>query len=178
MSSLAASALQDWVPLIAVLWLMSCVLLAVSLKRYSISRAAHLGNSPIYEPLVDAPVSPTLASMTNDVSASLPRSSAQLACDAVCSRVARDPASAEGLIELARALYLDGSKFTFQTLADLGAHDRGLASSLIEAWLADPSAVEEWQQLYEAVREMQVRTPPVVEPIVSARSGIAGMGMQ
>lgn len=73
--------------------------------------------------------------------------------DVVQTRITRDRASAQGLSELIRALYLDQSNFTFSTVAELDPEDRALAKGLVEAWLSDPKAFERWEELYETVRE-------------------------
>ncbi len=78
---------------------------------------------------------------------------AQSIFTAARTRIVRDGVSAQGLSELIRALYLDETNFTFQTIAGLNAEDRALAERLIEAWLADPSAVEPWEEIYDTVRE-------------------------
>jgi hypothetical protein len=85
--------------------------------------------------------------------ASTPGSCPASVREAVRDRVSRDRASAQGLSELIRALYLDQSNFTFHTLAELDAQDRALAKALIEEWLDVPWAVEKWEELYHAVLE-------------------------
>jgi len=72
---------------------------------------------------------------------------------AVSSRIAEDAEAARGLAELVRALYLDQSNFRFETIAALGAEDRRLALSLIEVWLANPTAIDLWQAMYAAVEK-------------------------
>jgi hypothetical protein len=70
---------------------------------------------------------------------------------ALRSRIAADPASSHGIAQLVRALYLDQSNFRFEAIAALSADDRQLARQLIDAWLADPSAIEFWHAMYSAV---------------------------
>ena len=73
--------------------------------------------------------------------------------EALTARVAYDRDSAQGLCELVRALYLDQSNFRFHEIAELQAEDKALARALIDHWLADPTAVEYWEQTYAAVCE-------------------------
>jgi hypothetical protein len=73
--------------------------------------------------------------------------------EALTARVASDRDSAHGLRDLVRALYLDQSTFRFHEIADLRAEDRVLARALIDQWMADPTAVEYWEQTYAAVCE-------------------------
>ena len=71
---------------------------------------------------------------------------------AIRTRVSQDPA-ANGLRDLVRALYLDQSTFTFHTLAELSSEDRALAKQLIDAWLDDPAAIDDWEMFYATLRE-------------------------
>ena len=80
--------------------------------------------------------------------------------EAVRVRVIRDRASAQGLSELVRALYLDQSNFTFHALAALDGDDRALAKALVDEWLDVPSDVEKWEALYDAVRDSAPATRP------------------
>jgi len=73
--------------------------------------------------------------------------------EALTARVASDRDSAHGLRDLVRALYLDQSNFRFHEIAELQAEDRALARALIDQWMADPTAVEYWEQTYAAVCE-------------------------
>ena len=73
--------------------------------------------------------------------------------EALAARVASDGGSAHGLRDLVRALYLDQSNFRFHEIAELQAEDRVLARALIEQWMADPTAIEYWEQTYVAVCE-------------------------
>jgi hypothetical protein len=70
---------------------------------------------------------------------------------AVSDRLSAAPGDSQGLRELVRALYLDQSNFRFETLAALGDEDRRLAMRLIEAWIADPSALDFWHAIYAAL---------------------------
>ena len=156
MSSLSPM-LENWIPLIALLWLASIVLLVVSMRRYATSRSffdARAARLFVHEPFLPAaapdPVAETLADQSETDPGSAPVPSLH---DAVRERVARDPATAHGLVELVRALYLDGSSFEFHAIAELDAEDRALAKALVDAWLADPVAVDDWKRLYDAVRE-------------------------
>jgi len=92
-----------------------------------------------------------------------PDTGAESVFEAVRARIARDRASAQGLSELIRALYLDQSNFTFHTIAELNVEDRALAKGLIEEWLADPSAVETWEEIYDTARE-SIASSPYREP--------------
>ena len=71
--------------------------------------------------------------------------------EAVSARVALDRASARGLRDLVRALYLDQSNFRFHVIADLQPEDRALARALIEKWMTDPTAIEYWESIYAGV---------------------------
>jgi len=71
--------------------------------------------------------------------------------EALTARFAYDRGSAQGLKDLVRALYLDQSNFRFHELAELQAEDKALARALIDQWMADPTAVEYWEQTYAAV---------------------------
>lgn len=71
--------------------------------------------------------------------------------EAVSARVAFDRASAQGLRELVRALYLDQSNFRFHVIADLQPEDKALARALIEKWMTDPTAIEYWEGIYAGV---------------------------
>ena len=150
--------LENWILLIALLWLASIVLLVVSMRRYATSRSffdARAARLFVHEPFLPTPapdpVAETLADQSETDPGSAPAPTPSLH-DTVCERVARDPATAHGLVELVRALYLDGSSFEFHAIAELDAEDRALAKALVDAWLADPAAVDEWKQLYDAVR--------------------------
>ena len=71
--------------------------------------------------------------------------------DAVRARFAEEGTPAQGLSDLIRALYLDESNFTFHSIADLSDDDRALARRLIDHWLADPLALDRWEEIYTAV---------------------------
>jgi len=154
-------ALESWIPLVALLWLASIVLLGVAMRRYVAGRAffdARAARLFVKEPLLPAPVASeaviqALSAGTESEIAtpSIPQRSAR---DIVHERVHRDRTSAQGLVELVRALYLDGSSFEFSTIAELDPDDRALAKALIDEWLANPSAVDDWKELYDAVREI------------------------
>ena len=153
--------LESWVILVALLWLASIVLLGVAMRRYVVSRAffdARAARLFVKEPFLPAPaasdaVTQALPEGTEGEvdAASIPQRSAR---DIVRERVARDRTSAQGLVELVRALYLDGSSFEFSTIAELDPDDRALAKALIDEWLANPSATDDWKSAYDAVREI------------------------
>lgn len=189
---------ENWLPLVALLWLASGGLLVFSALKYFASTAANRTERESAEmrPFVKAPASePRLFELPRDasfgepqhrvgISAARPAASsddrptdarggddgaatvaaapaapsfghdAASVRERVRARLARDRSSAQGLRELIRALYLDQSNFTFDTLAGLEAEDRALARTLVEVWLNDPSAVDAWKALYDTtIRE-------------------------
>ena len=180
MSQLLPSGWENWIPLIAALWLASVFLLVFSARKYFASREldrAGAEPTPMQEPFIEASRTPgTLLAgrevvtdvddaprwvaaphdRAADIAATISRApdiGAESVFEAVRARIARDRASAEALRELIRALYLDQSNFTFHTIAELDAEDRALAKGLIDKWLEDPSAVERWEILYDTFRE-------------------------
>ena len=196
MSQLLPPGPENWIPLVALLWLASVVFLVLSTRRYLASRAIDRREAestamhsrirvlasppPVFgggaipdagysDPVVAAPVDAALpvassdlaidATSTNetraaaDAATNASGSDATSVREAVRARVARDSASAQGLSDLIRALYLDQSNFTFHTIAELETEDRALAKALIEAWLKEPSAVDAWEEIYDTVRK-------------------------
>lgn len=180
MSQLLASGWESWIPLAAALWLASVILLIFSARKYFATRGldrAGADLAPLQEPFIEASRTPgTLVvkreadTDIDDASLSVtarddhaaevagtisrePEAGVESLFAAVRARIAGDPASAHGLSELIRALYLDQSNFTFQMIAGLSVEDRALAKGLIDEWLVDPSAIERWEEIYETVRE-------------------------
>lgn len=180
MSQLLPSGWENSIPLIAALWLASIFLLVFSARRYFASRAHDRSGAeltPMQEPFIGASRTPgtlvaerevvtevdntspwvaaphDLAAGVAATIARAPDTAAESVFEGVRARIARDGACAQGLSELIRALYLDQSNFTFHTIAELNVEDRALAKRLIEEWLADPSAVEPWEEIYDTVRE-------------------------
>ena len=163
MTALELQTLDSSVPLLGLLWLASVLLLIFAMRRYAASRAHSTAkvepaltqqrlsevSSPSLALFAPAAIGETDASEPPQL---LPLDRRTPALEAVRARVARDRPSAQGLIELIRALYLDGSTFTFNTIGDLSTEDRELANALIDAWLADPSAVDDWRDAYDAVQ--------------------------
>ena len=165
--STLSTMIENWTALVALLWLASIVLLFVSMRRYAASRSlfdARAARLFVQEPFLPAPASDpvveALADQSESEAGDAPAPVPSLH-DVVRERVARDPGSAHGLVELVRALYLDGSSFAFHTIAELDAEDRALAKALVDAWLANPAAIDDWKQLYDAVRELQALAPPL-----------------
>lgn len=172
MTQLLPSALENWLPLVALLWLSSIGLLVICARKYFASRArpgAARESLPMQEPFIEirAPLQmpPGHAGVadpdereprleTIGAIARTPESRATSLREAVRARVVRDRASAHGLGELVRALYLDQSNFRFDTIAELPTDDRDLAKALIEEWLADPSAVDYWEGIYATVHDV------------------------
>ena len=164
MTVLELPTLDYSIPLLGLLWMASVLLLVFAMRRYA--AASRLHPTAKVEPaftqqrLSEVSSPPQVLfepAAIGDTGASEPPQPPSLdgpapALDAVRARVARDRPSAQGLIELVRALYLDGSTFTFNTIGELSDEDRQLASALIDAWLADPSAVDDWRAAYDAVR--------------------------
>ena len=198
---------ENWILLIAALWLASILLFVFSLRRYFAGRAFEREDAltPIQEPFIEVTRTPQRLGAEDDTVTGVESAARQVADQhtgttsasadnrdqalserrtqaanadgvappiplepaigaegvfaAVGARIARDPASAQGLSELIRALYLDESHFTFHALAELDAEDRALAQALIEEWLADPSAVEAWEEIYDTVRSSHSVSP-------------------
>lgn len=67
------------------------------------------------------------------------------------------PATAHALANLVRALYLDQSTFTFNTLEPLDDDTRALAAALIDAHLNNRYRADEWERAYEAIKPYTVR---------------------
>jgi hypothetical protein len=169
--------IDNALPLVAVAWAASVLFLVVAARRYFASRARPPAEAEaparVEEPpdpsvrveptlsLPDAEACPVDALADEDQQPGNPplpavRASAPSASDlreALVARVARDPDSTDGLRDLVRALYLDQSNFRFHAIAELPAEDRLLARQLLDAWLADPSAVDHWEAMYAAFRE-------------------------
>lgn len=170
MTALELPTLDYPVPLLGLLWLASVLLLVFAMRRYAASRwhrAAKVEPALTQQRLSEVPLpSQALLGPAAIGETSGPRlpplDRRNAALEAFHARVARDRPSAQGLIELIRALYLDGSTFTFNTIGELSTEDRELANALIDAWLADPSAVDEWRDAYDAVRGFSgiTRSPP------------------
>lgn len=162
MTALELPTLDLSVPLLGLLWLASVLLLVFSMRRYAASKwhpAAKV--EPAFTRQRSSEVSPSSQALLGPAAIGelgpgesphpppLHRRTAAL--EAFRARVARDRPSAQGLIELIRALYLDGSTFTFNTIGELSTEDRDLANALIDAWLADPSSTDDWRDAYDAV---------------------------
>lgn len=69
--------------------------------------------------------------------------------------------TASALANLIRALYLDQSTFTFNTLETLDPQRRQLASELIAAHLDNRYRADEWERAYEIVKVHAQRNPKV-----------------
>lgn len=67
------------------------------------------------------------------------------------------PGTAHALANLVRALYLDQSAFTFNTLEPLDEDMRALAAALIDAHLNNRYRADEWERAYEAVKPYTLR---------------------
>lgn len=76
------------------------------------------------------------------------------------------PGTAHALANLIRALYLDQSTFTFNTLEPLDDTTRALASALIDANLNNRYRADEWERAYETVKPYTLRT--TVRPTTAA----------
>lgn len=68
------------------------------------------------------------------------------------------PGTSHALANLVRALYLDQSTFTFNTLEPLDDDMRALAAALIDAHLNNRYRADEWERAYEAVKPYTLRT--------------------
>lgn len=174
------SSVPDYaLPLLALLWAASVLLLILSARNYLACRAERRGawEQPAQEPFVGVDAPPPAvhhairASLLPDGNATLfaaedqrpgrepsaslvePEVEGANLREMISARVTRDRTSVQGLADLVRALYLDQSNFSFAAIAELAVDDRQLAQALISQWLADPSAVDYWEAMHALLRE-------------------------